>query len=100
MRNRTFSGSGDDQETTDDRIMRAWDSSSSVSSSTCSKSVELLVGDDRRERVPLGQLPLEVVEHALKLCGVVGGHRRAVRRGRGAAEPKGGSGAPPDPLHH
>ena len=44
---------------------------------------------------PLAMLPLEVVEHALKLCGVVGGHRRAVRRG--AAEPKGGIGAPPDP---
>ena len=57
---------------------------------------ELLIGDDRRECVPVGQLLLEFVEHALELVDVVGGHRRAVRRG--AAEPKGGRGAAPDPL--
>ena len=57
--------------------------------------VELLIGDDQRECLPVGQLLLEFAENALELAHVVGGHRRAVRRG--AAEPKGGSGAPPDP---
>ena len=60
--------------------------------------VELLIGDDQRECVPVGQLLLELVEHAFERAHVVGGHRRAVRRG--AAEPKGGRGAAPDPLHH
>ena len=60
--------------------------------------VKLLIGDDQRECVPAGQLLLELAEHAFERAHAVGGHRRAVRRG--AAEPKGGRGAAPDPLHH